>query len=71
MRLLDDGRWWIVTPVANFFGQVGGVKDELGLKEGVLLALGQKAQVKLQALKVRHGLVQKASVAGFTPETSG
>jgi hypothetical protein len=55
-----------IPPVANFSDKVGGVEDELGLEEGVLLALGQKAQVKLQ-VEVRHGLIQKASVTSFVP----
>jgi len=53
-----------VAPVANFLGEIGGVEDELGLEEGVLLALGQKAQVELE-VEVRHRLVEEASVAGL------
>jgi hypothetical protein len=47
-----------IPPVANFFRQVGGVEDELGLEEGVLLALGQKAQVNCR-LKSDMALFKK------------
>ena len=43
-----------VAPVANFFRKVGGVEDELRLKEGVLFAFGQKAEVELK-VEVGHG----------------
>ena len=51
-----------VSPVADLLRKVGGVEDELGLKEGVLPVFGEEAQVQRQ-VEVAHGLIQEAGVA--------
>ena len=53
-----------VAPVANLFGEIGGVEDELRLEERVGLVGGQEAEIELNA-KVTHGFVEEAGVTGF------
>ena len=55
-----------VTPVTDLFAQVGGVKDELGLEEGVGLISREKTQIELQP-EISHCLVQEAGMAGLIP----
>jgi hypothetical protein len=47
-----------IAPVPNLFGQVGGVEDELGLKEGVFATLGEESEVEGQ-LKSDNALFKK------------
>ncbi len=59
-----------VAPVTNFLGEVGGVEDEFGFKVGVAAVLCQKAQIQRE-IKVRHGFVEEASMAGFIARHQG
>ena len=55
-----------IAPVANFLGEIGGVKDELRFEEGVGLIGGEEAQVELEP-EIAHRLVEKACVACLIP----
>ena len=55
-----------VTPVADFFRQIGGVEDVFRINEGLQPPYGQKAQDQ-RHIDVRHRLIEETGVAGFIP----
>ena len=54
-----------VAPVANFFGEVCGVKNKLRLEERVLLVRCEEAEIVDP--EITHGFVQKSGMTGFIP----
>jgi hypothetical protein len=59
--MAEDGD---VTRVADLLRQVDGVEDELGLEEGVLLGLGQEAEIDTDAGLLER-VVDEAGVPGL------
>ena len=53
-----------VTPIADLFRQVSGVKDEFRLKEGVVLVGRQEAEIQLHP-EITHRLVEETGMASF------
>ena len=53
-----------VAGVADLLRQVGGVEDELRLEVGVLLGLGQEAEIDADA-EVLQRVVDEAGMAGL------
>lgn len=50
-----------VAPITNLFREVGGIKDELWLEEGVLPVLCQKTKIQGK-VEVSHGFVDEPSM---------